>query len=299
MTKTISPALIGLMLIWPVATGLTLPRQGPTPDKRPEIAEPQAERKEEAASPENTEVPTPEKKPAAPAAEEAAPAKSEDTAEQPKDDGKQAEPDADKTEPAKVEPPADPPPAPEDPKELAACLADLKAVGATFKTQTAIDGETGCGMAAPVTLSKLLPDVALEPEATFRCETALQLARMTRDMVKPAAAIAFRDKPALSAVLHASGYVCRKRNSAETGKISEHAYGNAVDIAGLRFGKEDEPVMIAKQDDGTAKAAFQRAFNAFACLYFTTVLSPGSDATHQDHMHLDVIKRKSGYRYCR
>jgi len=34
-------------------------------------------------------------------------------------------------------------------------------------------------------------------------------------------------------------------------------------------------------------AAFQRALNAAACLYFTTVLSPGSDETHRDHMHLD------------
>lgn len=299
MKKTISPALIGLMLIWPVATGLTLPRQGPTPDKRPEIAEPQAQGGEETKKPETAEVPTPEEKPIAPAAEDAAPAKPKDAAEQPKGDGKPAEPNADKTETAKAEPPADPPPAPEDPKELAACLADLKALGATFETEVTVDGETGCGMAAPVTVSKLLPDVTLEPEATFRCETALQLARMTRDMVKPAAAIAFPDKPALSAVLQASGYICRNRNSAATGKISEHAHGNAVDIAGLRFGKEDEPVMIAKQDDGTAEAAFQRAFNALACLYFTTVLSPGSDATHQDHMHLDVIQRKSGFRYCR
>ena len=57
--------------------------------------------------------------------------------------------------------------------------------------------------------------------------------------------------------------------------------------------------MIARQDDGTAEAAFQRALNALACLYFTTVLSPGSDAAHQDHLHLDVIKRRSGFRYCR
>ena len=38
---------------------------------------------------------------------------------------------------------------------------------------------------------------------------------------------------------------------------------------------------------------------AAACLYFTTVLSPGSDETHRDHMHLDGMKRTGGYRYCR
>ncbi len=46
-------------------------------------------------------------------------------------------------------------------------------------------------------------------------------------------------------------------------------------------------------------AAFQRALNAAACLYFTTVLSPGSDDAHRNHMHLDVMKRTGGYRYCR
>ncbi|RCW28167.1 extensin-like protein [Ciceribacter lividus] len=46
-------------------------------------------------------------------------------------------------------------------------------------------------------------------------------------------------------------------------------------------------------------AAFQRALNAAACLYFTTFLSPGSDETHRDHMHLDGRKRTGGYRYCR
>jgi len=35
------------------------------------------------------------------------------------------------------------------------------------------------------------------------------------------------------------------------------------------------------------------------CLFFRTVLSPGSDATHQDHLHLDVLERKGGYLYCR
>ena len=35
-----------------------------------------------------------------------------------------------------------------------------------------------------------------------------------------------------------------------------------------------------------------------ACSYFTRVLGPGADASHKDHMHLDVIARTSGYRLC-
>ena len=175
----------------------------------------------------------------------------------------------------------------------------LKDLGATFEQPARIDDGNGCGIDRPITLTRLSPTVALEPAGTFRCETALQLARMTRDMIAPAAKLGLSDKGALKTVNQASGYICRNRNSAENGKISEHARGNAVDIAALTFERGTVPMVIAKQDDGTFAAAFQRSLNAMACLYFTTVLSPGSDAAHQDHLHLDVIKRNSGFRYCR
>lgn len=325
MTKTKLPARFGLLpallFALPIATGLTLPARGPQPAPRPEAAAPAPDTGADAASDEakpadKATVPTPDPKPAPPVADETKADGKTQASEKTRNEEPQAgnpseaadeTPNTEKTEgtgtsgaePEEKAEPADPPPAAEDPKALAACLADLREIGARFEPASPVDDDGGCGIAAPVTLTKILPDVALEPEATLRCETALQLARMTRDMLKPAAEAAFPDKPTLTAIRQASGYVCRNRNSAENGKVSEHAYGNAIDIAALRFGERQEPVMIAKQDDGTAEAAFQRAFNAIACLYFTTVLSPGSDPTHQDHMHLDVIERKSGYRYCR
>lgn len=304
-----------LTLIWLAATGVTLPQSGPAPVPKP--GEPRVESGSEpsnkvgdgitAAEPgEQPALPSDNApKPLADPRDKADPASSDAEKPEAKPETPSPDPEADvKESPAKPEaatppPPPDPAPVSETPENLALCLKDLKAIGADFSQEQAIDGEFGCGIAHPVTVSRILPEVALEPEATLRCETALSLARMTRDMLIPAAARAFPDKPKLTGVSQASGYVCRNRNSADDGKISEHAYGNALDIAGLSFGDEKMPVMIARQDDGTAEAAFQRAFNALACLYFTTVLSPGSDATHQDHMHLDVIERKSGFRYCR
>jgi hypothetical protein len=321
----------GLMLIWLAATGVTLPQTGPAPlakpgetavdrgtsdttsaqdkagaPKTPEqpplpsgpAPTPSPDPRDDAGEPEEP-VATPAEKPGAPAPEPQPDA----TGAAPKVDAAKPRPDEkpDTKPEVAVPPPPPPDPAPlsETPDELAMCMKDLTAIGAEFSEEPEIDGETGCGIAHPVKVSRILPDVDLEPDATVRCETALSLARMVNDMLVPAASRAFPDKAKLSGITQASGYVCRNRNSAETGKVSEHAYGNAIDIAGLSFGDEKIPVMIARQDDGTAEAAFQRAFNAMACLYFTTVLSPGSDATHQDHLHLDVIKRKSGFRYCR
>lgn len=321
MTKTIVRLAALLLLALPSLTGLQLPARGPLPDKRPESAAPSPDAvpgaEEQAKEP--AELPTPQTRPRPSAADPAKTDRTErrpeaaagqDTPSKPQEpssdvDGSKTPPSdkpgkpAKDSESAEQQPPPDPAPQPEEQKALAACLADLKAIGASFEQKAGIDDDGGCGIAAPIAVTKLLPDVTLEPEATLRCETALQLARMTRDMLKPAAESAFPDKPKLTGIRHASAYVCRNRNSAENGKVSEHAYGNAIDIAGLRFGEGEQPVIIARQDDGTAEAAFQRAFNAIACLYFTTVLSPGSDPTHQDHMHLDVIERKSGFRYCR
>lgn len=304
-----------LTLIWLAATGVTLPQTGPAPVPKPgeptveSGSEPTTKAKDRERAAETSEQPALPSgnapKPLADPRDKADPAPSDAEKPEAKPETPSPDPEADVKEsqakPEAATPPPSPDPAPisETPEDLALCLKDLKAIGADFSQAPTIDGEFGCGIAHPVTVRRILPEVALEPEATLRCETALSLARMTRDMLIPAAAHAFPDKPKLSGVSQASGYVCRNRNSADDGKISEHAYGNALDIAGLSFGDEKMPVMIARQDDGTAEAAFQRAFNALACLYFTTVLSPGSDATHQDHMHLDVIERKSGFRFCR
>ena len=34
------------------------------------------------------------------------------------------------------------------------------------------------------------------------------------------------------------------------------------------------------------------------CARFTTVLGPGSDGYHEDHIHLDLMERRNNYRIC-
>ncbi|MGL3607319.1 extensin-like domain-containing protein [Rhizobium sp. G187] len=285
--------LLIVLTILTFSVGASLPEKGPEPQPDPRVqAEPTASPDQPPVPPQKPVADKEGEQPEAPEQPEA----QEETVREERDHPAK---DADLGGSMAAKQGQSEAPAPEDPASYAACVAELRSIGARFRELPRIDDEASCGMDRPVEVEAVLPDVSLQPEATIRCETALQLARMTRDMLRPAAKTAFPDKPPLSGLIQASGYVCRNRNSAETGKTSEHAFGNAIDIAGLRFGETEEPVMIARQDDGTAEAAFQRAFNALACLYFTTVLSPGSDATHQDHMHLDVIERKSGFRYCR
>ncbi|WP_426122309.1 extensin family protein [Pararhizobium sp. PWRC1-1] len=276
--------------------GAGLPENGPVPEKKPatveteqggKVATPQ-EKPE--VKPEVTPEVKPEKKPQV-KEDEKAPA-SEVKPETPVD-----------AKPATVQPAPEPEPVLtiklEDSKEYAACLADLKAIGAVFKEESRIDDGKGCGIDKPLTLSTVLPGITLKPEGKMRCETALELARWTKDAVLPAAKVALESEGELTTINQASSYICRLRNNAATGKISEHARGNAIDIASFTF-KNGKSIEIQPRDeDSTLAGAFQRAVTATGCLYFETVLDPGSDEAHENHLHFDVIERKGGYRYCR
>lgn len=185
----------------------------------------------------------------------------------------------------------------EDAKEAAACLMALRAIGAVFEEAPAIEDGKACGIARPVLLRGLPGGVAVEPEATVRCDTALQLARWMEGAVKPSVEAAMPGET-ITGLSQASAYVCRNRNGAAEGRISEHAFGNAIDIAGFTL-KSGKTIAIRPADrDATLEGALQRAVTEAACLYFTTVLDPGSNAAHQNHLHLDVKARRGGYRYC-
>ncbi|SDE93400.1 extensin family protein [Limimaricola pyoseonensis] len=181
--------------------------------------------------------------------------------------------------------------------DRAACRAALDALGAVWEEVDPVtDPEVAdCGIDHPLRLSAVRPGVALSPPAPMRCETALALARWSAGFIEPAAERLGRG--ALTAISHGTTYNCRGRSS-DAGTLSEHAFGNAVDVMGFEFA-EGAPVAVEPRErDGTMAEAFQDAVRATACLEFTTVLGPGTDAAHADHLHLDVKARNGGFRLC-
>ncbi|RUM22034.1 extensin [Rhizobium vallis] len=187
---------------------------------------------------------------------------------------------------------------PESDAAHAECTAALQALGVVFKETPRIDDGNGCGIDKPIIVSEPLPGIKLKPEATIRCPAALALARWMKESVIPTASAALPEQGRITSVNQATAYMCRLRNGAETGKISEHARGNAIDIASFHFEKGEDVAVRSRREDPTLTGAFQRTVSAAGCLYFTTVLDPESDAAHETHFHLDVIERKGGYRYC-
>ncbi len=184
-------------------------------------------------------------------------------------------------------------PAATDIAEDAGCEAALKAMGVAFETIDPITGEDGCGAERPLRVSDI--GIALKPAVVTRCAVAKALAVWAKDVMIPSAKLYMKAAPA--SLSTGDSYQCRARRGDGEVKLSEHARANAVDITGVVF--EDGRTLAISADPGNADArAFQAAIRGGACAYFPTVLGPGTNAAHADHLHVDLIDRGSGYRIC-
>ncbi|MGN6550343.1 MAG: extensin family protein [Pararhizobium sp.] len=274
----------------------------PVPTTRP----PESEGGEKAVPQERpADTTKPHEKPGAEEATPPSPEKTPEPAARPDEKGEKAKPSAD-TEKAKtpegpkhVEAPAiiPTPGVHEDKAALEACYHDLDALGVDYSKEKMINDPGVCGIEKPISVRRILPDVTLKPENRMRCATALALARWTRAVVEPSAEALGKDVR-LTGLSHGSAYVCKLRNSADHGKVSEHAFGSAVDVVTFEFAHHDPISIEPRERTGKIEEGFQRAVIGGACLYFTTVLGPHADEAHEDNLHLDVMERSSGFRLC-
>jgi hypothetical protein len=89
-------------------------------------------------------------------------------------------------------------------------------------------------------------------------------------------------------------YECRGRNRVRGATLSEHGRANALDIRGFKLANGE---MIRLTDPNVGKN-WREAVRASACARFSTVLGPGSDGNHEDHIHVDLAERRGGYKTC-
>ncbi|PZO65309.1 MAG: extensin [Paracoccus denitrificans] len=196
------------------------------------------------------------------------------------------------------------PPMPEQLREddfaYSACLLELFTQGVGYEELPAMidEDQRDCGIARPVRITSILPGVALAGGAEMRCDTARSLSHWVRDFVAPATK-RLPGSPKLTEMTLGTTYQCRGVvGGASSAKLSEHALGNAIDIASFRFDDGSEIVVAPREDSGDMLQAFQATVQASACMDFATVLGPGSNAAHDNHLHLDVKARRGGYRLC-
>jgi len=180
------------------------------------------------------------------------------------------------------------------PDEETACRQRLKALGVEFEEHKAEhDAGIGCSIPYPVVVETLGRSIGIAPGAELNCRMAEAAARFAADVVQPAAKAQFGAD--LKSVGQASAFVCRPRHG--TRKLSEHAFGNALDIASftLSDGRRIEVGPAPPAQDEKFLATVRKA----ACGPFKTVLGPGSDADHSLHFHFDLEPRRHGGTFCR
>jgi hypothetical protein len=133
--------------------------------------------------------------------------------------------------------------------------------------------------------------VAMKPAATLACPIVSALDRWLADSVQPAAMRWFGAR--VVEIRQISAYSCRGMNGNSRAHISEHAFGNALDIAGFTLA-DGRHVSVKDGWKGMPEEqGFLRDVQAAACQQFTTVLAPGSNVYHYDHIHVDLMRRAS------
>ena len=138
--------------------------------------------------------------------------------------------------------------------------------------------------------------VTFTPTATLDCPLVSALDEWFATAVQPAA-LRWFGQP-VAEVRQISAYSCRGMNGNPRARISEHSFGNALDIASFTLADGRRITVKNGWRGSPEEQGFLRDVQAAACDRFSTVLAPGSDRFHADHFHVDLMRRSGGRRAC-
>ncbi|WP_426435660.1 extensin family protein [Bradyrhizobium genosp. P] len=179
--------------------------------------------------------------------------------------------------------------------QLSACRQALTEEIAIAPSIPDIHGPGGCGGEDLVRLEAIvLPGrqkVAVKPAAILRCKMATAIADWVRTDIAP---LAQSLGGGISTLDNFDSFECRGRNRVTGAPLSEHGRANALDVRaiGLANGKS-----ISLTDRNVPRDLRETVLHS-VCARFSTVLGPGSDWYHEDHIHLDLMERRNNYRIC-
>ncbi len=166
--------------------------------------------------------------------------------------------------------------------EVRQCHARLTSQAVAFTPLPDQNFGGGCSAIGSVKLLDIgVPATNL---GAMTCPLAANFAAWARYGVQPAARLILGAE--IERIETFGTYNCRP--IAGSGKLSEHAHSNAVDVSAFRL---SDGRRITVQDGWNGDPATQRflkTVHASACKRFSTVLSPNYNAAHRDHFHFDM-----------
>jgi hypothetical protein len=170
-----------------------------------------------------------------------------------------------------------------------ACMAQhLVQPSAYMARASRINGPGACGMDYPFKVAAFSSGtVGLAKQVTLACPIIPRIETWLDEVVKPAASLYF-GVPVVD--LRAGSYSCRSQNSQPGARLSEHSFGNAMDVLAFVLADGREISVVKGWRGSETEQEFLREVFVGACRYFTTVLGPGADAFHYDHIHIDLAR---------
>jgi hypothetical protein len=181
------------------------------------------------------------------------------------------------------------------PPPPSACRLALSEEVAIAPSIPDIHGPGGCGGEDLVRLEAVvLPDkhrVALKTAATLRCTMASAIADWVRADMAPLTASLGSE---ISDLDNFDSFDCRGRNGVAGAPLSEHGRANALDVRGVKLADGRSISLTDREVPRDTREAILHS----VCARFMTVLGPGSDGYHEDHIHLDLMERHNNYKIC-
>lgn len=173
------------------------------------------------------------------------------------------------------------------------CPVDPRRLGQAVQL-SAVDEGNGCQIPHPWRVHSVA-GVELQNAAVLNCGMVGPLNDWVNGVAQPAALVAFGEP--IRSVNVAASYSCRARNGKWGAKMSEHGFGNAIDLSQFTLASGRKVTVESGWRGSGEERGFLRKLERGACEHFSTVLSPRTDRHHRDHFHFDLAPRKS--RSCR
>ncbi|MGL3823588.1 extensin family protein [Sphingopyxis sp. R3-92] len=171
------------------------------------------------------------------------------------------------------------------------CAVDLKQAGVRFTPLANEDHGGGCSSIDSVKLLDIgTPTTNL---GAMTCPLARNFAAWAQYAVKPAARKFFGTE--VVKIETFGTYSCRNIYGGRSGRLSQHASSNAIDISGFVLADGRRIMLDGGWKGDKPSQDFLRALHTSACRRFGTVLGPDYNAAHYNHFHMDM----SGNGYCR
>jgi hypothetical protein len=176
------------------------------------------------------------------------------------------------------------------------CMADLKEKSVRFAGLPNKSFDGGCRTIDTIKLMDFgTPTTNL---GAMTCPLAANFTDWARYAVRPAA------KQYLGAevvrIETMGTFNCRNIYGGRSGKLSEHAFANAVDVSAFVLRDGRRVSVLSGWNGSSEERAFLRRLHQSACKRFGTVLGPDYNGAHANHFHFDMARSmRNGTSFCR